>query len=115
MGPLDTKAKVAQAITFIPSFASLSLDSTSPASSSSILPIRLNAPELVINQLDLGGGYHSRANRTKRFNLAKEEAKVYGKGVKKEAIKQRHASRKAAKEEKMEATGGLTAPRLSIL
>jgi hypothetical protein len=110
VGPLDTKATIAQAITFIPSFASLSLDSAdSPASVQ-----QLSAPELAINPLDLGGGYHSRAQRTKRFNVAKEEAKVYGKGEKKEAIKNRHASRKAAKEEELEGTNASIDPSLTV-
>jgi hypothetical protein len=46
-----------------------------------------------VSPLDLQGGYHSRANRTQRFNNAKYEEKMFGKKMKSEAISLRKGGR----------------------
>lgn len=50
--------------------------------------------EVAVSQLDLSGGYHSRAARTKRFNDQKAIAKEQGKQIRASEIKARLARKK---------------------
>lgn len=47
-----------------------------------------------MSEVDLTGGYHSRANRTQRFNDKKAEEKKEGKKIMREAIKTRVNSKR---------------------
>ncbi|KAL8277888.1 hypothetical protein RQP46_009707 [Phenoliferia psychrophenolica] len=71
-GPLDAVAADAFAPTWTPSLDSL------PSSDPSDSAVDNLAEELQISSLDLQGGYHSRAARTKRFNDKKWDEKEYG-------------------------------------
>lgn len=97
-GELDAPATISLSTTWSPSLASLSLHPAPSTSlrSSPTKAIRSPVPELNISPIDLSGGYHSRANRTKRFNEAKKEQKLAAKGAAKAARGERSARREAA-------------------
>lgn len=71
---------------WLPSLESLSLSHGPPSDPS-------RAPESQVSSLDLQGGYHSRANRTRRFNDAKLLAKTHGKQMKVDAVALRKLAR----------------------
>ncbi|KAK4693775.1 hypothetical protein P7C70_g8868, partial [Phenoliferia sp. Uapishka_3] len=85
-GPLDSTSETAFSSTFNP------LLSTLTPSSLTDLP---TADELKISALDLNGGYHSRAARTKRFNDKKWEVKEFGKERRKVEIEKRLGERES--------------------
>ena len=58
-------------------------------------------PEIQVGQLDLGGNWFSRAKKTERFNMRKEEEKKYGKKVMKEEKLARAMGKKGAFEDQV--------------
>ncbi|GAA5937319.1 KOW motif domain-containing protein [Sporobolomyces koalae] len=87
-GALDNTATTALRTSFVPTVSSLSLaprPKTLPQSPLKPISLRAGAPpEIRVGQLDLGGNYYSRANKTERFNQRKAEDKQYGKLVMKD-------------------------------
>lgn len=81
-GVLDTTKTDVVAQSFFPSLENLTLHATKPTHTSSSL-----IPELALPNLDLNGGYFSRAVRTKRFNKNKVEATVLSKAERRAARK----------------------------
>lgn len=87
VGPLNTLSLPALSNTFIPTLFSLS--PTTPLSD--------QAPEISMPTLDLCGGYHSRAQRTQRFNDIKAEEKKFGLEKRKEENNKGGGGRRARK------------------
>lgn len=86
-GQFDTKGPSAAKISFLPSFAKLKNHLETPIARQLELK-NILIPELRLPNLDLNGGYFSRAVRTKRFNKQKEETMEISKAQRKAQRKQ---------------------------